>query len=374
MVTRQDIQRLLQHAPNGNAVLSLYLDMSVTSENKRTYHVFLQQQRLQHSELDSDRGNHHREPLGAALERIDRWIESSFDPSNRGLAFFTELGGDWFEVVQVPLALQNKCTIADRPVIGPLAELISKNRSYGVALVDREHCRLLSYYLGELRHHKELRPDVYPTPHDVQKGGYAQKEYQKYKLEEMRTLFRLFASEISELDRRMRFDHWVVLGTTENVRQFCEYLPQQISERVIHTSHAPVDAGDGEILERLQPFFGEHALHDEAAKLDLLRDRLRTRHFAIAGLRDTLEQLQEGKVETLVIARNLDSEGAQCTRCNFYLDRQSGDCPYCGGALRDGVDLVESMVRMAAEQDIDLRFVDTPPIQELDGAGALLKF
>ena len=369
------MQRLIQRPPNGVPIMSLFLDMSVTSENKRTYQVFLQQRRLEHGELDSDRsGKHHREPLGEAFDRAEDWITTNFDQANHGIALFMEVGGDWIEGYQFPMSVTNRLDVGERPVIGPLAEMLSKNKQYGIVLVDREHCRLLSYYLSELRHHKEIRPDAYPTPHDVQKGGYAAKDYQKYKAEETRGFYRMFAQEIADLDRRHRFDYWILLGTDENVKNFREFLPAAVNDRVIHTDHAPVDAADSEVQERLAPFVGEHALHDEAAKVDVLRDRLRNNHFAIAGVRDTLEQLQEGKVDTLVISRDLNTEGAQCTRCGFYLDTRSGGCPYCGGELRNGVDLVESMIRMAASQDVTMEFVDGPPLQELKGVGALLKF
>ena len=374
MITREQIQRLIQRAPNGNPVLSLYLDMSVTSENKRTYHVFLQHKRAEFAQLDSDRETHHREPLGAAFDRVEEWIESTYEPANRGVAVFFEVGGDWMDSVQVGVALPNRLELSDRPVIGPLTELLARSRHYGIALVDREHCRLLSHYLDTLRHHKDIVPDAYPTPHDVHKGGSAAKDYQKYKAEEARQFFRMFASELSDLDRRLNLDQWIILGTEENTIHFCEFLPKDVADRVIYRAHSSVEASDADLLERLSPFFVERALQEEATIVDLLRDRLRTRHFAISGVRDTLEQLQEGKVDTLVIARDLQTHGAQCTRCGFYLDRQSGNCPYCGGELRDGIDLVESMIRMASEQEVDLEFVDPAPMSELHGVAALLRF
>ena len=374
MITRDTIQKLIHRAPTNRPVMSLYLDMSVNAENKRTYQVFLQQQRAQHAELDSDRPGHHREPLGAALERVTNWIDENFQQSNRGLVLFTEVGGNDLEVLQLPVAVPNRLVLADRPVIGPLAQTLASHRHYGIGLVDREHCRLAGFYLGELRHHKEIMPDAYPTPHDVHKGGYAAKDYQKYKAEETRQFFRQFANEMSELDRRHNFDHWILLGTVENVRNFCEYLPDAINNRVVHTGHSSVDASDTDILERLTPFFAEQSLHDEAATVDLVRDRLRTRHLAAGGMRDTLIQLQEGKVDTLVLARDLSEPGAQCTRCAFYLDKRDGSCPYCGGEVRSGVDLAESMIRMAAEQEVELEFVDPAPLSDVGGVAALLKF
>jgi len=253
-------------------------------------------------------------------------------------------------------------------------EVLSKHPRYGVALVDREHFRLAGSYLGELQHHKDVHPDAYPTSHDIQKGGWAARDYQKYKAEEAHQFFRMFASELSDCDRKFDYDCWVLLGTDENVKNFREFLTKAVDERVIHCAPCAVDASDAEVTERLQPFFDDHIMQTEASKVDTLRDRLRTGHFAIAGVHDTLEQLQEGKVEALVIARDFHKDGTQCIRCGFYLDRITGNCPYCGGELREGVDLVESMIRLATSQDVELDFVDPRPIEDLKGVGALLKF
>ncbi len=370
MITNSQLQQLVNRVPTGTPVISLFLDMSVNSENKRTYQLFLQQKRSAYSELDSDRPGHHREPIGEAFETIENWIEANYDQANRGLALFTEVGGDWIEGIQLPVALPNRLEVSDRPVIGPLVEVKSRHRRYGITLVDREHCRIAGFYLGEFHHYKDIVPDAYHTPHDVKKGG----EYQNYKAEETRQFFRQFVAEITELDRRHAIEYWILIGTDENTKNFREYLPAHIDERVIHCTHGSVDASDVEILERLTPFFNEHALQNEATTVNLLRDRLRTGHFAIAGVHDTLVQLQEGKVDTLVIARDFTTTGAQCTRCGFYLDNRGAGCPYCGGELREGVDLVESMIRMATLQDVQLEFVDPKPISELNGIAALLKF
>jgi peptide subunit release factor 1 (eRF1) len=373
MISKTDLQRLLQR-PHEGPILSMFLDMSVTAENKRTHHIFLNQQRAQHAELDSERHAHHREPLGRALARIERWIDDEFDESKKGLALFTELDGDWLEAIQLPVPVRNRLTIADHPAIGPLTEVLGQARRYGIILVDREHLRLLSVYLGQVVAEETVTTDPYPVAHDVKAGGFAAKDFQKFKAEEARQSFREFAGRLEAFHRRTDTHRYLLLGTDGNRSAFLEFMPAPIAERVVHESHAPMDATPAQLLDRLHPFFEEDALRERADVVDRVRDRVRHSHFAIAGLGDTLEQLQEGKVETLIVARDLEEEGVQCTKCNFYLVRRNGGCPYCGGELRAGVDLVESMLRIAAEQDVNIEFADPAPLKEFDGVGALLRF
>jgi peptide chain release factor subunit 1 len=374
MISKADIQKLLHQQPNGSPVLSLFLDMSVNSENKRTYQIFLNQRRNQFPELDGDRDRHHREALGAALERVDRWLTDEYREANKGAVLYTQVGGDWFEALQFPVPVRNRLTIEERPVIGPLVEILEGNGRYGVLLVDREHLRMISVYLGTAIHEHEVRTEPYPAPHDVKRGGYSAADYQRRKSEEVRHFFKEFAQEVAEFDRRYRHQDLIVLGTEENVQNFLDFLPQPVREKVAHTAQAPVDAPTAHVLERLAPFFTEAALRREAEAVDRLRDRARTRHFATFGFHDTLVQLQEGKLDRLIVSRGLERAGAQCTNCGFYLAGRDGACPYCGGDIRDEVDLVEAMVRLAAAQDLPVDFVGADVLTDLDGVGALLKF
>ncbi|HEX2165594.1 MAG TPA: hypothetical protein VHG09_00030, partial [Longimicrobiales bacterium] len=248
MITTNDIQRLIQHNANGRPVLSLFLDMSVNSDNKRTHQIFLNKERTRFAELESDRANHHREPLGAVLESVDRWIEDSYDPVNKGVAIFAEIGGDWFEALQFPAPTRNRFEILEHPVIGPLSEVVSAHPQCGVIIVDREHLRLISVHMGVLGEDHRVDPDVIDTPHDVQAGGYSHKDYQKRKAEEARHLFKDFGDEVTRFDQRVRPDVYLLLGTTENTQHFRELLSKTITDRIVHTAHAPLGMPTADVV------------------------------------------------------------------------------------------------------------------------------
>jgi peptide subunit release factor 1 (eRF1) len=376
MITTQDVQRLIQRSPNGREVVSLFLDMSVNSDNKRTHSVFLVKEKAAFAELQSDRDRHHREPMGEIFARIDRWIEEEYDPMNRGVAIFAEVGGEWFEAFQFPTPVANRFQVHSEPIVGPLTQVVHTHPRFGVIIVDREHLRLVSIHMGKVGEDYSQEPDAIPTPHDVQAGGYSHKDYQKRKAEEARTFFKEFVEEIGRFDQRVGPDWYVLLGTTENTKNFREFLPRALDERVIHEAHAPSPsaASGPELVRHLNPVFEALASREQAEVLDMLQERVRQSHFATSGLHDTLVQLQEGKVDRLLMSSDLEREGVQCTQCSFYLVRRDGACPYCGGELREGVDLVESMIRIAANQAARVDFVTGDTLSGMNGVGALLKF
>lgn len=372
MIALRDVRRLIEKDTGGAAVLTLYLDMSVNSENKRTWGVFLAQQRAGFAELASDNGR--REPVGAVLAQVERWLDEEFRPENRGVAIFATLDGTWFEALQFPVRATNRLVIGERPVVGPLREIVESNRRHAVVLVDRRHMRVITVCMNTIEDELVVEREEYPANHDVQAGGEAAKDHQKRKAEEARQFFREFAAELQAYERRWKPDAWVLLGTHENTTHFREFLPPSISERIVHEAAASVEEPAPGVVARLRDFFEMQALRARAESIDRLRERVRTGHYAVAGIDQALEQLQEGKVETLVIARDLSFSGGQCTQCSFVLARRGGECPYCGGTVRDGIDLAESMVRMATEQEADVAFVESDIMRDLDGVGALLRF
>ncbi len=374
MISKQDLELILARDGGDHPVFSLFLDMSVNSDNKRTHQVFLNQRRAQFDELDSDRDNHHREAVGEAFARVQQWLRDEYREENRGVVIYTELGGDWFEAFQFPVPVANRLIINDRPAIGALAQVIESYHHTGVVLLDREHVRILSVYLGTLMDEIEVRGDPIPTRNDVQAGGYSQPRFQRRKLEEMRQFFREFAREVEEFDRRYHPDDLVILGTEENLGRFREFLSDRVLQKVVHTGAMQVDETSSEVLSRLAPHLELLRQRESQEVLELVRDRVRQDYLATAGFHSTLTALQEGKVDTLVIGQEEERDGARCTQCGFVFAGEMTSCPYDGAPTENGVDVVEEAIRMAQVQSADIQFVSPAEVRDLRGVGALLRF
>lgn len=374
MISKHDLERILAREDGGKPVLSLFLDMSVNSDNKRTYQVFLNRKRGQFSELDSERDHHHREAIGAAFARIERWIADEYSEENRGVALYTELGGDWFEALQFPVPVQNRLIIDSRPAVGPLAQVLESYHHHGVVLLDREHVRILSVYLGTLLDEIEVHGEPYPTPHDVQAGGYSQERYQRRKLEEMRHFFREFAREVDEFVRRYQPDDLVVLGTDENVGKFREFLTERARSMIVYTGPTRVDEPTSEILARIEPHLEGLREEEERELVEVLRDRVRNDYLATAGFQATLAALQEGRVDTLVIAQDQEVEGGRCPTCGFVFAHANDTCPFDGSPVDDGVNVAEAAIRIAEERGAEVQFVGASDLRDLRGVGALVRF
>ncbi|HEY0096414.1 MAG TPA: VLRF1 family aeRF1-type release factor, partial [Archangium sp.] len=253
MITKQDLERLMSHEPSGRRVISLFLDMSVNQNNKRTWDVFLSQKRAQLEELEPELMTREAPAVDAVATRIRAWLADGYDQVNRGVAIYAEVGGDYFETVQFPVPVQNRMVVGDRPVVGPLAQALESYHHYGVILLDREHVRILSVYLGTLLDEIERHGDPLPVPSHVKAGGYSQSRLQRRKAEEMRHFFKDFAAEVEEFVARYQPQDLVLLGTEENTAKFREFLPDSLLQKIIYTGNMWVDEPAAGVMEKLEP-------------------------------------------------------------------------------------------------------------------------
>ena len=374
MITKQDLERLINREETGRPVVSLFLDMSVNQNNKRTHQVFLSQKRAQFEELQSEWMTGHEEGVETLWDRVQGWLASGYDESACGVVIHAEVGGDWFQALQTRAPLQNRLIVAPRPVVAPLAQALEGYRHYGVVLIDREHVRLLSVYQGTVLDEVERRGDPLPPPHDVQAGGYAQSRYQRRKLEETKHFFKDFAAEVEEFTRRYHPDDLVLLGTEENLSAFAEHLPDSILQRVVHTGPMWVDENAAEVIRQLEPLLKAEMERTQHEVVEQVRDRVVHDYMATAGFQGTLSALQEGRVDTLLLARDQRRDGVRCAQCGFVFARELEACPYDGSTALTDVDVVEEMVRMAEGQGVTVAYADPGEVADLKGAGALLRY
>ena len=94
----------------------------------------------------------------------------------------------------------------------------------------------------------------------------------------------------------------------------------------------------------------------------------------VIRLADTLGAAHEGRIQTLVIARDYRQPGYQCRNCNYITDQALEKCPFCGGAFAEIPDAAEALVTKVIEDSGHVEVVDDHPKIAEFGVGALLRY
>ena len=374
MISEHDLTPLIERPASGRPVLSLFLDLRPGPDHRRTHDVFLAQRRARLDELARGWPGLRRAALEEALERAAHWLARELEPASLGAAIFAEADGGWFQAFGLPVPLENGLELSARPALAPLQHALQGRRRAAVALVDREHLRLLCVWLRRVVDQEEVRKEPYPAAHDVQGGGFAEQRYQRHKLEEAKHFFTEFAAALAAFVARTGAEDVVLAGTDENVGKFRRFLLPELDAKVTATAAAPVDASVPGILERLAPVLDAAADRETDGLVALLRERAGTGYRSATGLQPTLAALQAGRVETLLLGDVQGLRGGRCTRCGFLFAEPPDACPYDGASVEGGVPVVEEALRMAHAQGARARLLSGEQAREFAGAGALLRF
>ena len=353
---------------------SVYLDLSVGSNGQRSHEIFLKKKESQFLELIGD-APAERLRFESALRRVRGWLDASYDGSSPGAALFVSADGDLIEAVHLPAAVENLFAVQAGAAVAPLARMVKDYDHHCVAVLDNTRARILSVYLNKVEGEESYADETIP-PH-TRGGGWSQARFQRHRANHVQQFHTELAQHLQRFVKRHGSDDIILLGTEEAIADFQRELPPALRERIRFVRSASPDEPAGVLLKRIERLLEQEQTREDEAVLQRLERRVREDYLAVGGVRATLQELQSGKVETLVLGRSVPRRGGQCGRCAFILANGEAVCPYCGGELAP-VDLYEKMVELAERHDAKVEFLEGEAESELlrrmNGAGAFLKF
>jgi peptide subunit release factor 1 (eRF1) len=98
----------------------------------------------------------------------------------------------------------------------------------------------------------------------------------------------------------------------------------------------------------------------------------------VGGPEDTLEALNERRVQTLLLEPGFDRRGSRCQACGLLMLEEAGDggrCPADGGPLETLEHLREAAIEAALAQGAEVMVVrHHPDLGPFQGIGAILRF
>lgn len=289
----------------------------------------------------------------------------------RGLVRFVALDGslDHRDTLQVRLR-DTTVTLADRPVIAPLAEALDHSRPIGVVLVSSERARLVHWAHGVVDEAGEEVFDVedehwrpYRGPASGTRGGpggATHSEHHEARVEEHRDRFLTAAARATaERLQERGWERVVIAGEGPIVARFRHVLPDEVQARVV--AEVPinaVDAPESEIADRLEPAVEELHRADAIATADTITNAA----GAAVGPAAVLAALAQRQVDHLVI--------------DPYHQPADGPLPEVAKTLLDsdgdGVPLPERAIEVAVAAGAHVTTLDLTASTALEAADGML--
>jgi peptide chain release factor subunit 1 len=368
------VRGLASWDPGQAPVTTLYLDTDGRRYPRRTAYLTRAEDLLRSAK---ERARELDRPASDSacrdVARIRTYLRDEFDRrGTRGVAVFSSSSAGLWRAVPLPQPVRDRASLGPRPDVVPLEALVELAETSCVAIVDRARARILVTTLGEIEEVTDILDEV-PGQHD--QGGWAQRRLQRHIEDHVLRHLKRVADAVLRLHQRRGFDHLLLAGPDEVVGELERDLHDYVRRTVAGRLPLAMSASLPEILERVMDVERDlEARREREAVERVVGEAAARTGRAVGGLSETLDALERGRVDTLVVSADLQAQGVRCRSCG-HVAMEGDRCPACGSGTESAPDLVEEAVEMALRQRCRVETVaDGDGLERLGGIGALLRF
>ncbi|MGD0651581.1 MAG: hypothetical protein ABSA97_10665 [Verrucomicrobiia bacterium] len=377
MITRRQVDRLLEFRNGNHLVTSCYLNLDRAKMPSQMLKIRTKDllQSARH-DLQAKAGTHEqRESLRRDFERIEDFVmhEIVTNPS-KGLAIFSCDSEKFWQAYRLPRMVRNILIADHDPYIRPLVAILSEYHRCCTVLADRVHGRLFEVYMGEIVEHAAV---VDPVPRRVSEGGFGGREERNIERRRDRAVhhhFQHLADATFKLFKRQHFDWLILGGHREVLREFKQHLHPYLKERWVGDFDAePGKTTMPEVLERSLEIEQRVEYEQERRLANELVRKAEVGNHAVSGVSATLGALTRGEARMLLVEDGFEMPGYVCSGCHYVsLDEQT--CPRCQRPAEPCPDIVDEAIEVAMLQNCQIEHVQGPtPLRHAGGMGALLR-
>jgi peptide chain release factor subunit 1 len=302
---QQPLDRLAAFEPVNLPVISLYLDTRPDQHGKANFDPFIRKELKARARSFAPQS-----PEAISFERdserIHAYLTNELQPSTNTVAIFACAGhGDFFEALQLDAAVaQNRLFIGPEPHLYELARIQDHYRQYLAVLADTNSARIFVFGLNKVLGQEEVQ-NTKTKRHKV--GGWSQARYQRH----IDNYHMQHAKEVVDtIDRVMReekIEGIVFAGDEVIIPMLKQNMPGHLEEKIIDVVRLDMTASDQELLKASFEAMRQLDAKTDAEQVQALLGAYRAGGLATVGLRDTLEALKIGQVDTLFLTANSDS-------------------------------------------------------------------
>jgi peptide chain release factor subunit 1 len=363
------LRRLAELRPDEGKVISIYLNLDPTefaSGPARATAINSVLDEAARAAKDEDPS------VREDVERV-REVFKGFDfQGAHAVAVFACGSEDLLEVIKLPRTVDNAVVVDESPYVEPLVEVQSGAR-YGVVLVNRQTARIFRGSRDRLEEVARVDDQVHRR-HD--QGGWSQARYQRSVDKEAQDHLKNAVDELLRRHTRRPFESLFVGAPDAVYKDFCErlhpYLRELVAGRIdVDVEHTSAD----EVQQAAEETIAEHERKLEKEALDRLIQGTNSGGRGASGLEETLNALNEQRVEVLLLQDNFDAAGVCCPQCGWLGPSGVSACPADGTQTVERDDVTDLAVRRAITQSAQVvRVRDDERLEPLGSIAAVLRF
>ena len=312
-----------------------------------------------------------------ALSPIMAFLSSPLARESKGAAVFSRAGEKpYLRILPLQVPVPNLLSVDAIPNLFHLIALKDSYHRYVVLIAHGNRSRILEVDVGAItREIWTKRPEL----RDRVGRGWTRDHYQRHARDRGDRYLRGKGGYSRQLDDQGWTNPPRVGRFTGDPPPASEKrLPKRILERLVDVVPAAAQDVPADVVSATLARYIEHEQQESVTRVAQLMDELRRGGLAEADSAATLEALQRGQVDVLVIAERYEPPaGWACRSCRFVDqgDHPPAACPVCGDRAVREADLKAEMVRLAELHDVEVEVLrESDALIGIGGIGCLLKY
>lgn len=358
--------------------LTAYLDWRPDGERPATRTARTILEREFHAIRNQYEGNHQVvESLDKDNERIRHFLNEDLDPSVHGVMIISSALNNVFETIVLALPMPTRITAGPTPDLLPMTRVVEDFPRYAVLVADQHEARIL--IINRASRLQSTFIEAEETPRKHKKGGWSQRRFQARYHERVAHYARAVAEETRKALDDENIDMLVVAGGEVITSALNHAFHPSVKERIVSTIPMDIRTTTHEVITATTPLVTANERKKEAAALQALSDAVGTGDRGATGPAETLDALQAGTVQQLIMSADFHEVGWADYEMNVYGVGQAPSTHPAGGDPNNivPVDLEEEMVRLTVITGAEGEIIPTElaqPLQEYEGIGAILRY
>ena len=348
-ISRDELRNIARQHDEG-PVITLYLNFS---PERPLLSVF---DSLRHGELEARKPYIESQPhaqrlrVPADLADVRAFIEGFEPEAERAIVIFKQ-GARLNRVMPLPVRVADSLTIDIDPYIEPLEAIMEEQRRVLAVDLSKEKTTFSLYELGFEEQIHAIKSSIPRDEVEISRRD----EVQRHRLTHLQWHLKASAQAADRLFRERGCDMLALIGEEGLVKEFEDYIPKAIKERLLSLSRLSPEAGPNQRRAALEGALAEERKREEEAALGEL-GFFKGHGRLAAGLEPVIDAANLFLMRQLFLDDRLARAGFVC-RNHHFLSLTSGACPFDNQPLLPAENVIDELVEIARLHGVEVRLV-----------------